>query len=128
MLYILDSSAVLALLQEESGAAMVEKLLPQAAIASVNYTEIMGKLLQVDLTPEQAQTIIQDLFPPPRILAFDYLAAQIAAGLYPLTKELGLSLGDRACLATAIQNKATAVTADRVWGKLKLPIKIKLIR
>jgi ribonuclease VapC len=128
MLYILDSSAVLALLQDEAGAAMVEKFLPQAAIATVNYTEIISKLLQVNLTEDQAQIMIHDLFPPSMILPFTHETAKIAAGLYPLTKGLGLSLGDRACLATAMHHQAVAVTADRSWGKLKLPIKIKLIR
>ena len=39
-----------------------------------------------------------------------------------------LSLGDRACLATAIRLGATAVTADRAWATLDLSCPVELIR
>jgi PIN domain nuclease of toxin-antitoxin system len=39
-----------------------------------------------------------------------------------------LSLGDRACIATAIKIGGTAVTADRVWSTLDLGCKVELIR
>jgi PIN domain nuclease of toxin-antitoxin system len=50
------------------------------------------------------------------------------AELRPLTRHLGLSLADRACLATAIDLNAPAVTADRAWATLSLGIRITVIR
>jgi PIN domain nuclease of toxin-antitoxin system len=37
-------------------------------------------------------------------------------------------LGDRACLALAIQRQATALTTDRAWKNLNLGIEIEVIR
>ena len=44
------------------------------------------------------------------------------------TRPLGLSLGDRACLALAIQRKAVVYTTDAAWKNLNLGIEIKVIR
>jgi len=54
--------------------------------------------------------------------------ALIAARLRPLTRHLGLSLGDRICLALAIERQCPALTADRNWANLKIGIPIQLIR
>ncbi len=50
-----------------------------------------------------------------------------AARLRPLTKQYGLSLGDRACLALAIKLNVPALTADKEWSKLKI-CKVVVIR
>jgi ribonuclease VapC len=48
------------------------------------------------------------------------LAAVFAGWLRPATRTLGLSLGDRGCLALAqAQRGAQVVTADRLWKELK---------
>jgi PIN domain nuclease of toxin-antitoxin system len=54
--------------------------------------------------------------------------ALIVAKLRPLTKALGLSLGDRTCLALAIERDCPAMTADRNWAKLNIGVPIQLIR
>ncbi len=51
------------------------------------------------------------------------------AGLWRnATRSLGLSLGDRCCLALAMDLKATVFTADRAWAGLDLGIPIRVIR
>ena len=40
---------------------------------------------------------------------------------------LGLSLGDRTCLALALSRKIPAYTADRMWAKLDIDIEIRII-
>ena len=55
-------------------------------------------------------------------------AALVAAALRPLTRSAGLSLGDRACRALADREGVPALTTDRAWAKLRLPIEIRLIR
>ena len=59
---------------------------------------------------------------------FDDDQAKLAAELLPRTRAKGLSLGDRACLALAIARGLPALTADRTWATLHLPIKVVLIR
>jgi PIN domain nuclease of toxin-antitoxin system len=59
---------------------------------------------------------------------FDERQARIAGNLRPLTKHKGLSLGDRACLALAIQQKATVLTADRAWAEINVGVKIEVVR
>jgi PIN domain nuclease of toxin-antitoxin system len=44
------------------------------------------------------------------------------------TRHFGLSLGDRACLALAMERKATVYTTDKVWKNLDLGIEIVVIR
>ena len=44
------------------------------------------------------------------------------------TRPYGLSLGDRACLALAIQRKATVYTTDAAWKNLNLSIEVDVIR
>jgi PIN domain nuclease of toxin-antitoxin system len=61
-----------------------------------------------------------------KLIPFDKAAAELAAG-YALVSQ-ALSLGDRACLALAKINHATAWTADRVWIQFKLDVPVELIR
>ena len=42
------------------------------------------------------------------------------------TRQLGLSLGDRACLALADANGSTAVSADQPWKKLSNKIALNV--
>lgn len=121
--YVLDSSAVLALLFLENGSERVRPILAESAISTVNITEVLTKLVQDNINLDQASENFFDL--SLEIIAFTIPQAVKAAALRPLTRHLGLSLGDRACLALAIQENAIAVTADRPWSKLDLcPIEV----
>ena len=44
------------------------------------------------------------------------------------TRTLGLSLGDRACLALGLKLGAPILTADRAWVELDLDLEILQIR
>jgi len=62
------------------------------------------------------------------IVDFQEAMAYRAAAWRTATRAAGLSLGDRACLATAHVLGLRAVTADRRWSGLSLGVKIDLIR
>jgi PIN domain nuclease of toxin-antitoxin system len=47
--------------------------------------------------------------------------------LRPLTKSIGLSLGE-ACLALAISLNLPVITTDRLWGNLNFQIEIRVMR
>ena len=62
------------------------------------------------------------------IADFDQSRAIASAILEPKTRQRGLSLADRACLALAIELGLPAVTADRAWRDLDVGVQIRLIR
>lgn len=121
--YVLDASAVLALLFLENGSEKVGPILSESAISTVNVAEALTKLVQDRVSLKKAS---KDFFSLNlRVIDFSIPQSVKAAALRPLTKHLGLSLGDRACLALAIQENATAVTADRSWSDLDIcPIEV----
>jgi ribonuclease VapC len=62
------------------------------------------------------------------IVPFDADQAEIAGSLALWTRSLGLSLGDRACLALRRTLKMPVYTADRSWSKLRVDVEVRLIR
>lgn len=125
---VLDSSALLAILHEEPGAEIFARqfdLLESAAMSAVNVAEAYGKLVGQGIGTGDAWEAVTAV---PEIVPFDAEQAKIAGGLVRKTRSLGLSLGDRACLALAIVLKAPVYTADRAWKDLKLGIAIQVIR
>jgi PIN domain nuclease of toxin-antitoxin system len=124
---ILDSSALLALIQDEPGAEIIKPLLKFSVMSTVNVTETLSVLYRTNITPQEGFILISDIINT--IIPFDLEQAKNCAELHPLVKSKGLSLGDRACLATAIQLGLPVYTADKIWAELDLPnVKIKLIR
>ena len=107
----LDASAILAALFREPGADRVEECLEQGIVSAVNLTEIAAKLADRGLTARQ----VEDLQVPLNLTvhAFDGLAALTAASLRTRTRSIGLSLGDRACLALGLTEGIPVVTTDR---------------
>ena len=123
---VLDASALLALLNDEKGADKVRELLPDALISTVNLAEVVTRLSLLGMPAEQTREILTLL--GLEIVPFDEEQAFLTGLLVAKTHSLGLSLGDRACLALANVTSTTAVTADRVWKELKLGVKIQLVR
>lgn len=124
--YVLDASAVLALLNQEPGMDRVEAMLADSCMGTVNYCEVLGKLIDAGMPEQEARASVELL--NVEVVGFDTDLARLAAVLRTSTKKLGLSLGDRSCLALALSRRNTAVTAERVWPKLKIGVKIELIR
>ena len=46
----------------------------------------------------------------------------------PHTRALGLSLGDRACLALGLRGGLPVLTADHAWQQLTLGVVVQVIR
>jgi len=124
---VLDASALLVLLNREPG---WEKLPPErllgATLSAVNLAEVHFKLVQRGVPLEEAWDDARG--PIAETVPFTEEQARIAGGLVAVGKPLGLSLGDRACLALALTLKAQVYTADRAWKRLKLGIRIHVIR
>ena len=115
---VMDASAVLALLNQETGYKLVEQHLPESMISTVNLSEVVTILIDIGITRSDAETTVNELIK--EIIVFDQQQAFIAAELRKSTKSYGLSLGDRACLALSQIKKLPALTADKAWSKLKV--------
>jgi len=124
---VLDASALLAVLNREPGAdRLTSEMLSAATSSTVNLAEVQGKLVSMGLAPGDAWEAT--LSPIREATAFTAEQAEAAGNLITKTRPLGLSLGDRACLALAMVLKAPVYTADKSWKKLKLGVPIRLIR
>jgi ribonuclease VapC len=130
--YVLDASAMLAWLFQEPGAEMVTRALGKGAvIGSINWSETLQKLLGRGIPPEQAHADLTErkiLDKALNVIPFTAFDAGETARLAPETAAYGLSLADRACIALAHRLALPALTADRVWKNLSLPLEIQLIR
>ena len=123
---VLDSSAILAVINNEAGSDAVVNLLDDALLSAVNHAEVMGKLVERGLSRQEARSSVIRM--GIQIVAFGADLAERAGELRAQTRNLGLSLGDRACLALAEREKRIAVTADRKWQSVKADIPVHLIR
>jgi ribonuclease VapC len=124
---VLDSSALLAILNQEPGAeALTPELLGGASISTVNLAEVHGKLVGRGLSPDDAWEAA--LGPIREAIPFTAEHARLVGDLVGQTRPLGVSLGDRACLALGVALKVPVYTADRSWKKLKVGARIHVIR
>ena len=124
---VLDASAVLAIVNAEPGADLVRASLADAIMSAVNYSEVLKKAVEHGGAREVAAAFVRGL--SIAIIPFDETLAAACADLYPQTKQHGLSLADRACLALGIQRGCAVLTADSKWKRVSLSsIKVKVIR
>ena len=126
--FVLDASALLALLFDEPGADIVRGCLRTGVIGAVNLAEVLAKLSDHGLPVHEAARAVA-------ILGLDVVPmtpsqAERSAGMRVVTRPVGLSLGDRACLALAAELGAAAVTADRGWAGVAeaAGVSVQLIR
>lgn len=124
--YVLDASALLAMLQGERGGEMVEAVLEHAVISAVNWSEVVQKAAACGVEIAGLRDDLRAL--GMGVLPFDPIDGETAAALWPETRTHGLSLGDRACLALASRLGIPTLTADRAWADLDLGIEVQLLR
>ncbi len=124
---VLDSSAILAILFGEPGAAAITDGLRADSVAStINLAEVQTKLVRLGQDPDVAW---QDAAATPsRILPYTEDHAKLTGSLAARTRHLGLSLGDRSCLALGILLNSPVYTADQIWRNLDIGIPIHIIR
>ena len=126
MSYVVDASAVLAFVNNEPGSEAVESVLDNAIISTVNLAEVGAKLVDKGMTVEEARQVRTSL--GLQVRDFDEYLAEESVRLRSVTKSKGLSLGDRACLALAVLEKAEVLTTDRIWAELDIGCDIQVIR
>jgi ribonuclease VapC len=116
--YVLDASAILALLNQEPGADQVEAILAESCVSAVNAAEVLTKLIDAGMPDAEALESLNLL--GLEVIDFNLELAARAAALRRPTKKKGLSLGDRCCLGLGLATGYEVVTAEREWAKLNL--------
>jgi ribonuclease VapC len=128
---VLDASAVMALLHDEEGAeAVVAAIADGATISAVNWAEVLSNVAADGDDPQEVASRLSVTGEEVVIWIEALTAADCieAAKLRPITKALGLSLADRACLVLADRLGVPALTTDRDWAKADVDAEVRLIR
>ncbi len=123
---VVDASALLAVVYGEAGADVVDPALHDAAMSSINLSEVVAKLASDDIPGEEIRRLLApyELI----IVPFDEGQAYEAGLLRSSTSRAGLSLGDRACLALGRSLGLPVLTGDRAWGSLDLGVDVRVFR
>lgn len=123
---VLDASALLCLLNDEAGADRVANILTRSVIGATNLGEVVSKLRERGLTLAEVQEVLGGLHLDVRPLSA--AQAMTIGDLRPATRPLGLSLGDRACLALAIELGAELYTTDAALARAEVSIAVTNVR
>jgi len=127
---VFDSSAILAVLLSEPGGDRVLSLLEGGCLSTVNLIEVHARMITLGADPALAWNRVLDFHC--QICPLTEAQARVAAELLTATRPYGLSLGDRVCLALAMERQAKVYTTDRIWTQvaknLSIGIEIEVIR
>ena len=125
---VLDTSAVMAWLQQEPGWEAVDRAFAteNCRMSAVNLAELVAKSAERMRDHAEIAAMIAEL--PIEIVPFDKAQAFATGLLRAATRKLGLSLGDRACLALAKSINVVALTADKAWLEVDIDVRIECIR
>ncbi|HUP24948.1 MAG TPA: type II toxin-antitoxin system VapC family toxin [Thermoanaerobaculia bacterium] len=126
MSVVWDASALLLLLQREPGWQELAPRLPGGIMGSINLSEVAAKLMESGGAPVTTREILGSL--PIEVHDFTTDLAYRAAEIRLSTRKLGLSLGDRACLALGLGLGLPVLTGDRDWLELDLGVEVELAR
>ena len=126
--FVLDASAILALLRGEPGADKVKDALDGSVMSAVNLGEVVSHYAKLGAARQDIEAMLRPL--PIRLVPLDVALSYDAGMLRPITLEGGLSLGDRCCLALAKREGLPALTAERRWPLIAeaAGVTVKLIR
>lgn len=126
--FVIDASAVLALMFKENGQNVVLDLFKnpnvRIYISAVNWSEVVQKSLQAELQIEEIKTALLEM--GLRIAQVTAEDAEYAARIWQLSKVHGLSIADRLCFALGARMKAKIYTADKVWLNLSEPLALSV--
>jgi ribonuclease VapC len=126
MTVVLDASALLAYLKDEPGGDVVEAILPESVMSSVNWAEVIQKAIAAGVVVEGMLEDLQAL----GLVVEPFISedGEVAGRLWEQTRSFGLSLGDRACLSLGLRLGVAVLTSDRAWLNLHLGLDIRAVR
>ena len=77
--YVMDASALLAVIHKETGADKVKPLLEESVVSSVNWSEVLQKLKRAELNAARIGQLLQSL--GLEVVPFSEQQAELAATL-----------------------------------------------
>ena len=122
---VLDASAVIALLKGERGGSKVAAVVADAVVGVFNQAEVVSHFIHLGAPVDEIRAMLGAL--PYSVVAADETLSWDAGALRAVTSSVGLSLGDRFCLALAKQLGAPAYTADRTWKDVAAQAGVKVV-
>ncbi|MCW2974391.1 MAG: PilT protein-like protein [Thermoleophilia bacterium] len=127
MTYILDASAIIAIIQmEDRGTRVIELIEAEDAYASaVTIGESLAKLVELGMPDRAAMRAISAIVTD--VVPFNVDMAVMTGVLREETRAAGLSFADRACLVTALELGVPAITTDRAWKSIDLGVDVRLV-
>lgn len=123
---VVDASAAMAFLKREPGGDRLRAYLTQSYMSAVNAAEVVQGMRRYGYDSEASLLVLQNI--GLRIVDADLPMARIAGNLERETKSIGLSLGDRFCLALALERSVPVVATDRRMAETNLPLTVVLLR
>lgn len=123
---VLDASALLCLLNDEPGADRVATVLTRSVIGTVNFGEVVSKLRERGVPLDEIREALGGLHLDVRPLTTSQ--AMTIGDLRPATRSLGLSFGDRACLALALELGSEAYTTDAALAQAEVGSTVTNVR
>ena len=123
---VLDASALLAVLCGEPDADTVAELCLGSLLSVVNLAEVYSKTKDAGISEAEIDWAVEQL--QIHVVNSDQEHARMIGSLREATREAGLSLGDRACLALGLLRDASVVTSDENFAKPRLDVDVKLFR
>lgn len=122
---ILDASALLAMLQDESGAKAVADAIDQARMSTVNYAEVVSYYARLGADRRGIEAVLRPL--PLELVPVNEALALAAGMMRQQAATHRLSLGDRFCLALARRDALPAWTADKTWQKVAETLGVEIV-
>jgi ribonuclease VapC len=123
---VLDASAVLAAILGENGGEETLRQLSGAAISTANWAEVVERVISTGHPAEYLRGDFEGM--GVRFVPLSAEQAERAARLRQPTRQAGLSLADRICLALAATEGLPALTADQAWTDLDIGVEVRLVR
>jgi PIN domain nuclease of toxin-antitoxin system len=123
--FVLDASALLALLLGKPGADHVKLALDDAMMSTVNLAEVVSHYAKLGARRPDIEAMLRAL--PIRLEPVDVELSYLAGMLRPITLPRGLSLGDRYCLALAKRENCSALTAERRWSDIAQAVGVDVV-
>jgi PIN domain nuclease of toxin-antitoxin system len=123
---VLDASALLAFLNGEPGGDLVPADTGEAVISTVNLAEVISVLTKRGVAESEIRRRLRQLALD--VLDFDRSIAERTGLMIASTQTHGLSLGDRACLATSLSQRLPVMTCDRSWSNVAVGASVQVLR
>jgi PIN domain nuclease of toxin-antitoxin system len=124
---VFDSSALIMLFAKEPGYEIIRQHMKYAVISSVNIAEVYKYCIEVQqLSEEDCRHLIK--LSGIKIIDFCEEQALITARIINHTRQYGLSLGDRSCIALAMFKNCSILTCDKIWQKVDLDVNFIMAR